>query len=57
MLWDDIHLRTRQLNNGFNIINEDINPDQLNIQVITIWIITLIATVSTVSGVGMGIRR
>ena len=50
-------LGTRQLNSGFNILNSDINPDELNIQVITIWCITAIATVSTVSGVGMGIRR
>ena len=50
-------LGTRQLNSGFNNFNPDINPDNITIQVITIWVITAIATVSTVSGVGMGIRR
>lgn len=50
-------LGTRQLNNGFNIMNSDINPDQIEIQVAIIWVITAIATISTVSGIGMGIRR
>ena len=52
-----MQIRTRQLNNGISIINNNINPDELNIQVIQIWCITAIATISTVSGVGMGIRR
>ena len=50
-------LGTRQLNNGFNIVNSDIDGDDTNIQVVIIWVITFIATISTVSGVGLGIRR
>jgi len=50
-------LGTRQLNTGFHVFNSDIDPDDITIQIIIIWVITAIATVSTVSGVGMGIRR
>ena len=50
-------LGTRQLNTGFNIVNSDIESDNINYQVAIIWGITAIATISTVSGVGMGIRR
>lgn len=50
-------LGTRQLNTGFNIVNPDIDPDKIEIQVIIIWCITAVATISTVSGIGMGIRR
>jgi len=50
-------LGTRQLNQGFHVFNSDISPDDITIQIIIIWVITAIATVSTVSGVGMGIRR
>ena len=50
-------LGTRQLNTGFNIVNNDIESDNINYQVAIIWGITAIATISTVSGVGMGIRR
>jgi choline/glycine/proline betaine transport protein len=49
-------LGTRQLNTGLHILNSDIPADDVTVQVIIIWIITAIATVSTVSGVGMGIR-
>ncbi len=50
-------LGTRQLNFGFSVLNSDINSDNTTIQVIIIWVITAIATISTVTGVGMGIRR
>ena len=50
-------LGTRQLNTGFNIVNPEIDSDNTGYQVAIIWVITAIATVSTVSGVGMGIRR
>ena len=41
---------------GLNYLNEDI-ADDTTTQVITIWCITFVATISTASGVGMGIRR
>ena len=50
-------LGTRQLNTGFNIVNPEIDSENTGYQVAIIWVITAIATVSTVSGVGMGIRR
>merc|ERR1719361_270139 len=50
-------LGTRQLNAGLHMINSDIPDDSTWIQVVSIWCITAIATISTVSGVGMGIRR
>ena len=45
-------LGTRQLNNGFHIVNSDIDHDNTEMQIGIIWVITLIATISTVSGVG-----
>ena len=45
-------LGTRQLNNGFHIVNDAIDGDNTNMQIGIIWVITLIATISTVSGVG-----
>ncbi|TRY68223.1 hypothetical protein TCAL_12618 [Tigriopus californicus] len=50
-------LGTRQLNVGLTMLNSDIPADDLTIQIIIIWCITAVATISTVSGVGMGIRR
>ncbi len=50
-------LGTRQLNFGFHLMNSSIGSDDITIQVIIIWCITAIATISTVSGIGMGIRR
>eukprot|EP00095_Tigriopus_kingsejongensis_P000207 maker-scaffold41_size498431-snap-gene-3.31 protein:Tk00207 transcript:maker-scaffold41_size498431-snap-gene-3.31-mRNA-1 annotation:"glycine betaine transporter -like" len=50
-------LGTRQLNVGLTMLNSNISPDDTTIQVIIIWCITAVATMSTVSGVGMGIRR
>lgn len=47
---------TIQVNRGLNFINEDIALSTTN-QVIIIWAITAIATISVVSGVGVGIRR
>jgi len=37
-------LGTRQLNSGFHAINPDIDADDITIQVITVWCITVIAT-------------
>jgi choline/glycine/proline betaine transport protein len=37
-------LGTRQLNSGFHAINSDIPADDITIQVSTIWVITVIAT-------------
>jgi len=45
-----------QLNSGLNLFNPDI-PENETTQVITIWVITCIATFSVVSGVHVGIRR
>lgn len=50
-------LGTRQLNVGLTLLNSNILADDITIQVIIIWCITAVATISTVSGVGMGIRR
>ena len=50
-------LGAKQLNTGLTIINSDVPEDDWLVQVIIIWCITAVATVSTVSGVGMGIRR
>ena len=50
-------LGTRQLNTGLNMINPDIPDDSITVQIVIIWCITAVATISTVSGVGMGIRR
>ena len=50
-------LGTRQLNTGLTLVNDSIPDNDITIQVIIIWCITAVATVSTVSGVGMGIRR
>jgi choline-glycine betaine transporter len=49
-------LGVMQINAGLNYVNENIAINTDN-QVIIIWCITAIATCSTVSGVGMGIRR
>ncbi len=50
-------LGAKQLNTGLTIISDAIPADNVTVQVIIIWCITAVATVSTVSGVGMGIRR
>jgi choline-glycine betaine transporter len=49
-------LGTIQINQGLHILNEDINVSTDN-QVIIIWCITALATVSVLSGVKHGIRR
>jgi len=49
-------LGTMQVNKGLNYLNENIEVSTTN-QVIIIWAITLVATTSVVSGVGVGIRR
>jgi len=49
-------LGTMQVNAGLNYIFPSLEKTTL-IQVIIIWVITAIATVSVVSGVGMGVRR
>ena len=41
---------------GLNYLNEDIAVNTTN-QVIIIWAITLVATTSVITGVGVGIRR
>ncbi len=50
-------LGAKQLNTGLHILDSDIQDDDVTVQVVCIWCITLVATISTVSGVGMGIRR
>ena len=50
-------LGTRQLNAGLHILNSDIPNDDVTVQVIIIWCITAVATISVVTGVGVGIRR
>ena len=50
-------LGTRQLNAGLHILNSDIPSDDVTVQVIIIWCITAVATISVVTGVGVGIRR
>ncbi|XP_074656141.1 putative glycine betaine transporter [Tubulanus polymorphus] len=49
-------LGTIQLNTGLNLINPDIPISRIS-QIIIIWGITLLATASTLSGIGLGIRR
>ncbi|XP_063676166.1 glycine betaine transporter 1-like isoform X2 [Bolinopsis microptera] len=49
-------LGTMQVNKGLNFLNEDIEVNTQN-QVIIIWAITLVATTSVITGVGVGIRR
>eukprot|EP00116_Pleurobrachia_bachei_P001104 sb/3461366/ len=49
-------LGVKSISAGLNYLNEDI-ADDTTTQVITIWCITCVATISTASGVGMGIRR
>ena len=44
------------INSGVNRINSDIDENSTN-QIIIIWAITAIATISVVSGVKVGIRR
>ena len=50
-------LGTRQLNAGFHVLDPNISSDDTNTQVVTIWCITALATTSTMSGIGLGIRR
>jgi len=50
-------LGVKQLNYGLNLLNSNIPEDDPMTQVIIIWCITAVATASTASGVGMGIRR
>jgi choline-glycine betaine transporter len=38
-------LGARQLNSGFHELNSDIPADDLNIQLITLWTVTAVATV------------
>lgn len=49
-------LGTMQINAGLHYINSNIAVSTEN-QVIIIWCITAVATLSVISGVGMGIRR
>eukprot|EP00892_Ulva_mutabilis_P009687 jgi/Ulvmu1/7090/UM033_0151.1 len=49
-------LGVKQLNAGLNRLNPDISVSD-NTQTFIIWVITLLATISVVSGVKMGIRR
>ena len=50
-------LTTPQISSlGLNYLNEDIAVNTTN-QVIIIWAITLVATTSVITGVGVGIRR
>jgi len=49
-------LGTMQVNSGLNYINPDIAISTTN-QVIIIWAITAVATISVITGVGVGIRR
>lgn len=49
-------LGVTQLNAGLQRLNPDIGVNQ-NTQTAIIWVITLMATISVVSGVKMGIRR
>ena len=44
------------LNSGINRMNSDIEENSTN-QIIIIWVITVIATISVVSGLKVGIRR
>ncbi|CAB4061839.1 unnamed protein product [Lepeophtheirus salmonis] len=56
-LWMDcLGLGTKQLKEGLEIVGGTGMEGYLA-EVIIIWIVTAIATISTVSGVGMGIRR
>jgi len=45
-----------QLNNGLHRINPDI-AENTDVQVVIIWCITVLATISVISGVKLGIRR
>lgn len=45
-----------QLNNGLHRLNPDI-AENTNVQVVIIWCITGLATISVISGVKLGIRR
>ena len=45
-----------QLNNGINRINTDISINVDN-QTIIIWCVTVLATISVISGIKVGIRR
>merc|ERR1719334_10081 len=50
-------LGTKQLNFAFYMLNPEIENDSITVQVIIIWCITAVATLSTMSGIGFGIRR
>lgn len=45
-----------QLNQGLHLLNSSI-PITTNTQVIIIWLVSFIATISALSGIGFGIRR
>merc|ERR1719461_386867 len=47
----------RQVNSGISLLFSSYVSMSVTTQIIIIWIITLIATISTVTGVKMGIRR
>ena len=49
-------LGVMQLNNGIHRITTDIKEDVDN-QIIIIWCITVLATISVISGIKLGIRR
>lgn len=49
-------LGVKQLNAGLNRLNPDISVSD-GTQTAIIWVVTLMATISVVSGVDMGIRR
>ena len=50
-------LGTIQINEGLHILNNDIPGDDVKIQVMIIWCITAVATVSVLTGIKYGIRR
>ena len=49
-------LGVMQLNNGLNRINPDIS-ETTDTQIIIVWCVTVLATISVVSGLKVGIRR
>ena len=49
-------LGVMQLNNGIHRINSDIGENTDN-QIIIIWCVTALATISVISGLKVGIRR
>ena len=45
-----------QLNSGLNRLNTDISENS-DVQTVIIWCITVVATISVISGIKVGIRR